>query len=190
MLEALPAVDRATAMCGESPENFVADGGMATGPIMAGLEQREITGFVPVKSTEPATDSPVRRDDLTAPFAEKQWSKLPWNPQGQLDKSNFVYVVARDEYVCPQGHVLLYESRETRSGGSGRVVLNRYVSASCEGCPLVARCLSHAKSTPLEERTEARVRSLRRDAHEEVRQRTAARGSPRRHSHTSKECWA
>ena len=171
--EALPAVDRATAMCGESPANFLADGGMATGPIMAGLEQREITGFVPVKSNEPAADSPVRRDDLTVPVAAEQWSKLPMNPQGQLDKSNFVYVAERDEYVCPQGRVVSYDSRETRNG----VVLNRYVSASCEGCPLVARCLSHTKNTPLAERTEARgrVRSLRRDEHEEVRQRTAAR---------------
>ena len=141
--EALPAVDRATALCGESPENFLADGGMATGPIMAGLEQREITGFVPAKSNEPAADSPVHRDDLTQPLPEEQWSKLPLSPRGQLDKSNFVYVAERDEYVCP----------------------------------LVARCLSHAKNTPQAERTEARgrVRSLRRDEHEEVRQRTAAR---------------
>ena len=41
----------------------------------------------------------------------------------------------------------------------------------------MARCLSHPKNTPLAERTEARgrVRSLRRDEHEEVRHRTAAR---------------
>ena len=150
---------------------------MATGPILAGLEQREITGFVPVKSNAPAADSPVRRDDLTQPVPEEQWSKLPLNPQGQLDKSNFVYVAERDEYVCPNGRVLSYESRETRHGGGGSVVSNRYVSASCAGCPLVARCLSHAKNTPQAERTEARgrVRSLRRDEHEEVRQRTAAR---------------
>jgi hypothetical protein len=36
---------------------------MATGPIMAGLEEREITGFVPVKSNEPPLDSPLRRDE-------------------------------------------------------------------------------------------------------------------------------
>ena len=121
---------------------------------MAGLEQHEITGFAPVKSNEPAADSPVRRDDLTVPVAAEQWSKLPRNPQGQLDKSNFVYVAARDEaardeYVCPQGRVLSYDSRETRNG----VVLNRYVSESCAGGPLVARCLSHTKNTPLAERT-------------------------------------
>ena len=39
------------------------------------------------------------------------------------------------------------------------------------------KSLSHAKNTPQAERTAARdrVRSLRRDEHEEVRQRTAAR---------------
>lgn len=63
--------------------------------------------------------------------------------------------------------------RETRNG----VVLRRYVSASCEGCPLVARCLSHAKAATPVQRAAAngRVRSLRRDEHEEVRQRTATR---------------
>ena len=55
-LEPMRAVDRATAMCGESPAHFLADGSLATGPIMAGLEQRKITGFVPVKSNEPAAD--------------------------------------------------------------------------------------------------------------------------------------
>ena len=171
--EALPAVDRTTQMCGESPENFLADGGMATGPIMAGLEERQITGFVPAKSNEPAADSPVWRDDLTQPVPEDQWSKLPKNPHGQLDKSNFVYVAERDDYVCPQGRVLAYEGRENRQG----VVSKRYVSESCAGCPLVALCLARAKNTPVEERSEARgrVRSLRRDEHEEVRQRTAAR---------------
>lgn len=187
--EALPAVDRTTAMCGESPENFLADGGMATGPIMAGLEQREITGFVPVKSNEPAADSPVRRDDLSVPVAEEQWSKLPLNPQGQLDKSNFVYVAARDEYVCPQGRVLSYESRETRNGGGpGSVVLNHYVSASCEGCPLVARCLSHATNT--KRSVNAPPRAWRPSPANASS--TAARGSPRSaaaDSDTSKACW-
>ena len=50
--EALPAVERATSMCGESPVNFLADGGMATGSIIAGLKERRITGFVPVNSNE------------------------------------------------------------------------------------------------------------------------------------------
>lgn len=183
--EALPAVDRVTEECGETPDNFLADGGMATGPILDGLETREITAYIPAKSSEPAADSPVLRDDLTQPVAAELWPKLPKNPQGQLDKSCFVYVAARDEYVCPNGRVLSYESRETRNG----VVLNRYVCGSCAGCPLAALCLLPRRVPPGSAddsasngaaihdviATGARVRSLRRDEHEEVRQRTAAR---------------
>ena len=40
--EALPAVDRVTELCGAAPENFLADGGNASGAILAGLEKREI----------------------------------------------------------------------------------------------------------------------------------------------------
>jgi transposase len=176
--EALPAVDRATEQCGEAPENFLADGGMATGPIMAGLEARQITGYVPAKSNEPSPDNPARRDDLTQPVPEELWSKLPKNPQGQLDKSCFVYVPERDEYVCPQGRVLSYDSRETRQG----VVLNRYICSSCADCPLAGLCLSSRAAPPRAvtatdppDAPRERRRSLRRDEHEEVRQRTAIR---------------
>ena len=129
--------------------------------------------------SEPAADSPVLRDDLAQPVAEELWPQLPKNPNGQLDKSCFVYVAARDEYVCPNGRVLAYESRETRNG----VVLNRYVCGSCADCPLAGRCLLPRRVPPGSADdsasdgivTDARVRSLRRDEHEEVRQRTAAR---------------
>jgi transposase len=171
--EALPAVDRATQMCGQTPEIFLSDGGMATGPIMAGLEAREIIGYVPVKSNKPGADNPACRDDLTVPVPENFWPKLPKNPQGQLDKSCFVYVAERNEYICPNGRTLSYESRETRNG----VVLYRYKSNSCEGCPLVALCLSRAKDATPEQHAAAngRVRSIRRDEHEDVRERTAVR---------------
>src|SRR6185295_18295530 len=72
------------------PENFLADGGMAIGPIMEGLDIREITAYVSAKSNAPGADNPVRRDDLTQPVPEDLWSRLPKNPQGQLDKSCFV----------------------------------------------------------------------------------------------------
>jgi len=165
--EALPAVDRATETCGEKPANFLADGGMATGPIMAGLEAREITAFVPAKSSEPGLDNPACRDDPTQPVPEELWPKLPLNPQKQLDKSCFVYVAERDEYLCPMGRVLSYESRETRAG----VVLYRYQSASCADCPLAARCLSSRRQTD----GPPGPRSIRRDEHTETREHVAAR---------------
>ena len=89
--ESLPAVDRVTELCGEAPENFLSDGGNASGEILAGLEKREINAVVPVKSMEPAADSPALRDDLTQPVPADQWEKLARNSLGQLDKSNFIY---------------------------------------------------------------------------------------------------
>ena len=170
--EALPALDRATEMCGEPPGKFMADSGMATGTILAGLESREITGFIPVKSSAPGADHPAHREDPTTPVAEDLWPKLPRNAQGQLDKSCFVYDADKDEYICPNGRVLSNLYREHRK----EVEVHRYKCASCEGCPLVALCLSHSQNATPEQRSQAngRVRSISRDEHEEVRQRMAA----------------
>jgi len=168
--EALPAVDRTTELCGEAPENFLSDGGNASGTILAGMEARGINAVVPVKSTEPAADNPALRDDLTQPVPEDQWDQLPRNPQGQLDKSNFVYDAEQDVYHCPGGRELPYESRETRNG----VELKRYRSLNCDGCPLVALCLQKKDGEPATG-DDGRVRNIRRDAHAEVRERAAQR---------------
>jgi hypothetical protein len=114
--EALPAVDRVTELCGEALENFLSDGGNASGAILAGLEEREINAVVPVKSMEPAADSPALRDDLTQPVPADQWEQLARNSLGQLDKSNFIYDAERNVYHCPGGRELPYESRENRNG--------------------------------------------------------------------------
>jgi len=171
--EALPAVDRVIELCGESPEKFLADSGMATGPIIDGLEKREITAFIPVKSNQADETNPARREDLTQPVPESQWDQLVRNPTGQLDKSNFIYVPDQDKYVCPNGRLLRNIGSENDNG----VKQYRYKSLSCEGCPLVALCLTHPKNATPEQRSNAngRLRSIRRDEHEEVRERTAVR---------------
>lgn len=100
-------------LCGAPPAAILADGGMATGPILAGLEARQITGYLPVESNKPGADNPALRDDPTVPVPEHQFGALPLNACGQLDRSCFVYVAERDEYICPNGRTLPYESRET-----------------------------------------------------------------------------
>ena len=164
---ALPAVDRATEMCGARPESFLTDGGNAAGPVLAGLEERGITAYAPAKSSEPAADNPARREDPTHPVPEEQWPQLPMSPQGQLDRSCFVYDAERDEYRCPMGRALVYESREARDG----VVRRRYQCESCAGCPLASRCLAPRRKG---EGPPSR-RTVRRDEHTEVRNRTADR---------------
>lgn len=162
--ELLPAVDRATEMLGGKPENVLTDGGNAAGPVLAGLEHREITAFAPAVSAEPAADSPVRRVDLTQPVAEEHWPKLPLSNKSQLDKSCFVYDAGTDQYFCPMGRVLPRKDSETREG----VLLIGYESRDCSGCPLAQKCLQK------HENPRAR-RQITRDEHEDVRRRTAER---------------
>jgi hypothetical protein len=47
--EALAALDRVTELCEQAPGNFLADGGMASGAVLAGPEERNVTAVVPVK---------------------------------------------------------------------------------------------------------------------------------------------
>lgn len=87
-------------------ENVLTDSGNAAGSVLAGLEDRNITASAPAKSSEPAADSPVRRDDLTQPVPESQWPWLKLSDRKQLDKSCFVYDETLDQYFCPMGRVL------------------------------------------------------------------------------------
>ena len=164
--EALPAVDRVTELCGEARENFLSDGGNESGEILAGLEERGINAVVPVKSMEPAADSPALRDDLTQPVPEDQWEQLARNSLGQLDKSNFIYDADRNVYHRPGGRELPYESRENRND----VERMRYRSLNCDGCPLVASCLQKQKDGEPATGADGRVRNIRRDAHTDVRE--------------------
>lgn len=162
--ELLPAVDRVTEVFGEKPENMLTDGGNAAGSVLDGLEQREITAFAPAKSSAPAADSPVLREDLTQPVPEELWPKLKLNDKKRLDKSCFVYDAAQDHYVCPMGRVLERKDSDTRNG----VLTVRYESLDCSGCPLAAKCLMKSENPDA-------CRQVRRDEHEDVRERTAAR---------------
>jgi transposase len=162
--ELIPSVDRTTEMLGKKPENVLTDGGNAAGSVLAGLEDRNITAFAPAKSSEPAADSPVLREDLTQPVPEAEWPLLKMSDRKQLDKSCFVYDEELDQYFCPMGRVLKRKDTETRKG----VLLIRYESLDCSGCPLAARCLLK------HENPESR-RQVRRDEHEKVRHRTAER---------------
>lgn len=161
--KALPAIDAATEMCGELPEDFLADSAMSTGPVLTGLEERGITGYVPTASSEPLPGSPVLRDDLSLPVLQEHWANLPKNNQGQLDRSNFVYDPEQDAYRCPMGRALLYSDREFRDGAESR----RYRCESCEGCPLAKACLKPGSKSG--------VRTIRRDSYADVRNRMAAR---------------
>ena len=165
---AAPSVDRIEETFGEKPEKFLTDGGNNSGSVMDEMEQRDVEFFAPVKSNQPQEGNPARRDDPTQPVAESDWPDLPRSKQGQLDKTCFVYNANKDLYYCPQGHTMAHEQDKLDKRGHQPINRSIYRCDSCDGCPLAAACLSP---------TTKRGRTITRDQHEDVRERTAARMS-------------
>lgn len=163
---ALPSVDRIEETFGQRPERFLTDAGNNSGQIMVGMEERGVEFYAPVESNQPQAGNPALRDDPREAVAESQWPDLPRNNQGRLDKSCFVYDESEDQYYCPQGHAMPFETTKPDKRG-GEVIQKRiHRCGACAGCPLATACLSPKNK---------RGRTITRDQYEEVRERTAAR---------------
>jgi transposase len=160
------SVERIAETFGRKPEQMLTDAGNNGGAVLQEMEQAGVELYAPVASNQPQEGNPAKRDDPTQPVPDAACPKLPRNPQGQLDKSCFVYDADRDQYYCPQGHAMPFEKTKPDERGGARITLRVYRCAACAGCPLAAVCLS-AKSQ--------RGRTITRDPYEAVRERTAAR---------------
>lgn len=162
------SVKRIEESLGEKPERFLTDGGNSTGKVMQEMEERGVEFYAPAKSNQPQPESPACRDDPTEPVAESEWDKLPRNSRKQLDKSCFVYDEEKDQYYCPQGHAMPYEKTTRRKSGRSAIDKRQYrcPSDKCQSCALVTLCVAA---------TCKGGRTVSRDNHEEVRERTASR---------------
>lgn len=164
--QTLPSVDRIEETFGQRPERFLTDGGNNNGLVQHGMEERGIEFFAPAQSSQPQAGNPAQRADPTQPVPESEWPALPRNPQGQLDRSCFVYNAAQDRYHCPQGQVLEFAEHKPQMQQGRRVQRRIYRCDACAGCPLAGQCLSPKSK---------RGRTITRDEFEETRERTAAR---------------
>jgi hypothetical protein len=165
--DALPeSVDRLEETFGQKPEKLLTDAGNNSGQNMAEMEHRGIEFYAPAESQQPQPGNPACRDDPRQPVPESQWPQLPRNDKGQLDKSCFVYDAQADQYYCPQGQSLPYEQTKNERRGEKRYVRRVYRCGACAGCPLAAACLAANSKCG---------RTINRDQHEALRERTAAR---------------
>lgn len=165
--EALPeSVDRIAETFGQKPEKLLTDAGNNSGPAIEAIEGRGIEFYAPMKSQQPQAGNPARRDDPRQPVPESEWNQLPRNPQGQLDKSCFVYDAANDQYYCPQGKALPFLENKPERRGGVQVKRRIYRCAECGGCPLAAACISGRNK---------QGRTIQRDQYEERREQLAAR---------------
>jgi hypothetical protein len=164
--QALPSVDRIEETFGQLPERFLTDGGNTSGLVQQAMEERDVEFFAPVKSSQPQPGNPALRADPSQPVPPTEWSALPHNPQGQLDRSCFVYNADQDCYYCPQGQVLEFAENKPEVQQGQRVQRRIYRCEACADCPLAKQCIS-SKSK--------QGRTITRDEFEETRERTAAR---------------
>jgi hypothetical protein len=164
--QTLPAVDRIEENFGRKPEAFLADTAHGTGENLEGMEQRNVTFFTPMESSQPQEGNPARRDDPSQPVTEADWPRLPRNAQKQLDKSCFIYAERSDRYYCPQGRVLEYVGiqKDTRNGQA--IAVRVYRCGNCDYCPLNTACRSPKAQ---------RGRMIYRDEYEPLREVMAAR---------------
>jgi transposase len=160
------SVDRIQETFGRKPEKILTDAGNSNGQNMAAMQERGIEFYAPAESLQPQPGNPACRDDPQLPVPESEWSKLPRNSQGRLDKSCFVYDAKTDQYYCPQGQPLPYEQTKREWRGEKQYVRRVYRCATCVGCPLANACLA-ANSQ--------RGRTINRDQHEALHEQTAAR---------------
>jgi transposase len=160
------SVDRIEETFGQLPERFLTDGGNTSGLVQQAMEERDVEFFAPVKSSQPQPGNPALRADPSQPVPPTEWSALPHNPQGQLDRSCFVYNADQDCYYCPQGQVLEFAENKPEVQQGQRVQRRIYRCEACADCPLAKQCIS-SKSK--------QGRTITRDEFEETRERTAAR---------------
>jgi transposase len=161
-----PSVERMEETFGRKPEKMLTDGGNNGGHTMEEMEKAGVEFYAPVSSNQPQEGNPAKRDDPRQPVPESEWSKLPRNSHGQLDKSCFVYNSQEDQYYCPRGEAMPWDKTKRERRGGVQVDRRVYRCLACVGCPLAMACLS-AKSKG--------GRTITRDQYEEVRERTAAR---------------
>ena len=162
----IESINRIEASFGQKPERMLTDAGNTRGQIQAAMEERGVEFYAPVESSQPQPGNPACRDDPTQPVPDERRPELPRNSQGRLDKSCFVYDAQHDQYYCPQGHPLPFETTKPEWRGEKRVGQRLYRCGHCSGCPLIAACLSPKNQYG---------RTITRDEYEEVRERTAAR---------------
>lgn len=162
----VPLVSDVEEKYGVTVETIAADTAYSTGANITELEEENGKDFLsPHRRGEVAEDNPAYREDLTKPVAEEDLDRLPKNPTTKkFSIDAFVYDSEEDVYYCPQGRVLKRNTQACVEQRDGRkVMVAHYLSEECNDCPLVLLCRT--------KKTSKKGRQLKRDEHEENRQR-------------------
>jgi transposase len=118
----IPQLDQAQSALGQPPAELSADTGYATGPNMAAVADRGITGYIP-----PNQDTN--------------------RPEGVFQRTDFRYEPEQDRFVCPAGKPLPYTRTRTKPRATGGHEARVYKCTECAGCEFATRCLKPGAKT-------------------------------------------
>jgi len=157
--QTVESVDRIERAYGQKPGELLADKHHGTGQNLAALQERGVRAMMPMQERRDSSGNPAHRSDPSQPVPPERWAELPRRPDGQLDKSAFLYDPSQDCYLCPMGKRVAYRMTRLRQRRAGPVRTRRYRCEDCDGCPLAAEC-----------RRGTRRRVVNRDEHEPLRE--------------------
>ena len=144
--QTLQTIDRIEENYGEKPQNIAADTAFGSGDNLAGLEERDVTGYMPQFNRPDQTDNPAPREDPTQAVPAEAWDKLPRDAQSKkLHRTAFVYDEKANCYYCPMGRKLDYTGKNTKPRKNGDVEYDAYRCKDCSGCELSEQCLNGKK---------------------------------------------
>lgn len=122
-----PMIDKTQAIVGGQLKRMLADGGYCSILDLKDAQDRGIELFAP-----PSVSGSSRRCQSRS-------------GEVQIPREEFSFDAEMNRYRCPQGHFLVYRSREKKSRVGGRSLYQSSYQCdalTCSSCPLVDRCLS------------------------------------------------
>jgi transposase len=169
-----PMLKEVEKQCGKLPEEISADSNYNTGTELAKLEEMHVTGYLPdsgknsgSRSAEPsAADAALAAAQRGETLSDAEWSALPKDKEGRIEKAAFIYDAPRDAYRCPMGISLPFLRSSQDHQKSGVVIRRQYGgSAACATCARTSMCCKNP----------AKGRVVNRDQYEAQRERLRAR---------------
>ncbi len=125
--ELTPGVERIETNLGREPEQMVVDGGYTNQGSIEAMAQKEIDLIGPLPQSRKAAWDPLEHRGVDRKFYPEA----------------FRYDPSADQYTCPEGKVLVYETREQHAGWWHYRYRAR--ASDCRVCPFQGQCCPETK---------------------------------------------
>jgi transposase len=169
-----PMLREVEKQCGKLPQEVSADSNYNTGAELAAVEALGVVGYLPDSGASSgsssqgpsAAESAVQAAHGGETLTDEQWSALPKDKDGRIEKVAFTYDAPKDMYRCPMGVSLPVLRTSQDQQKSGVVIRRQYGGCTeCARCAKASMCCKDPK----------KGRTVNRDQYEEHRERLRVR---------------